>query len=211
VIISTIPLFVPIASYYLFRERLTRLNILGMFVSFVGVMMVILKKGGGFTADPKGLLLMFFAVISAVGYTMMVRKLVDDYNPITITAYQSLYGLVMFLPLFFLVELPRIDWSSISQESLLSVIYLGVFGSGICFILLTIGIREFGAAKANIFANIVPVVTAIVSFFLLREAMPAMKIIGIGVTILGLFMSQVSAVQWRAGAKKGELRHPPYS
>lgn len=211
VIISTIPLIVPFAAYYLFREKLTLLNRLGLVISFAGVLLVILNRGGGFSADPKGILLMFVAVVSAVGYTMVVRRLVSDYNPITITAYQSLYGLVMFLPLFIFMELPRLDMGVISTPSMLAVLYLGVFGSGICFILLTIGIRELGAARANIFANIVPVVAAVVSFLLLGESMPVRKILGIGITVMGLLMSQVSSINWKIPARKGGFRHPPYS
>jgi drug/metabolite transporter (DMT)-like permease len=210
VIISTIPLFTLIASRYFFREKLTKLNMAGMVISFAGVLLVILKKGGGLAADPLGILLMFGAVLCAVGYTLVVRKLVDDYNPITITAYMSLYGLLMFLPIFLIREIPHIDPSAISTSSLLSVLYLGVVGSGICFILVTIGIRELGAARANIFANIVPVVAAIVSFLLLNEVMPATKIMGIAVTILGLFLSQVSSLGPKFPVKKG-FRHPPYS
>jgi drug/metabolite transporter (DMT)-like permease len=211
VIISTIPLIVPFGAYYLFREKLTLLNLAGLVISFTGVVMVVLTRSGEISADPKGILLMFVAVISAVGYTMVVRKLVSDYNPITITAYQSLYGLVMFLPLFGFVEIPRQDWTSITQSSLLAVLYLGVFGSGICFILFTVGIRELGAARANIFANIVPVVTAIISYLFLKESMPLIKIMGILVTILGLLMSQASGINLKKPERKSDFRHPPYS
>jgi drug/metabolite transporter (DMT)-like permease len=211
VIISTIPLIVPFGAYYLFSEKLTLLNLAGLVISFTGVVMVVLTRSGEISADPKGILLMFVAVISAVGYTMVVRKLVSDYNPITITAYQSLYGLVMFLPLFGFVEIPRQDWASITQSSLLAVLYLGVFGSGICFILFTVGIRELGAARANIFANIVPVVTAIISYLFLKESMPLIKIMGILVTILGLLMSQASGINLKKPERKSDFRHPPYS
>jgi drug/metabolite transporter (DMT)-like permease len=211
VIVSTIPLIVPFAAYYLFREKLTLLNRIGLVISFAGVLMVILNRRGGLATDPKGILLMFIAVVSAVGYTMVVRKLVNDYNPITITAYQSLYGLLMFLPLFLLTDVRGLNPASVSPRSLLAVLYLGVVGSGICFILLTLAIREMGAAKANIFANIVPVVAALVSFLLLKEPMPAVKILGILVVILGLLMSQVSAENWKKPGKQKEYRHPPYS
>lgn len=198
VIISTIPLFVPFASYFLFREKLTLMNRIGLVISFAGVLMVILTHSMGVAAQPKGILLMFVAVFSAVGYTMVVKKLTDHYNPITITAYQSLYGLLMFIPLFLIFEVPVLDFRIASGSSLWAVLYLGVFGSGICFILLTIGIRELGAAKANVFGNLIPVVTAILSFFLLKETMPVIKILGILVVITGLLMSQVSSI----GVKK---------
>lgn len=195
VIIATIPLFIPYAAYLLFQERLTLMNRIGLVISFAGVLMVILAKTDGISAQPKGILLMFVAVFSAVGYTMLVKKLADDYNPITITAYQSFYGLLMFLPFFLILELPDLDIRAASQSSLLAVVYLGVFGSGICFILLTIGVRELGAAKANVFGNLIPVVTAILSFFLLKESMPVIKILGILVVIAGLLMSQVSRLR----------------
>ncbi len=211
VIISTIPLIVPFGAYYLFKEKLTRLNIIGLVISFAGVLMVVLNRSSGTATDLRGILLLFVAVFAAVGYTLVARKLVEDYNPITITSYQSFYGLLMFLPLFLFRELPLPDFDSISGRSFFAVLYLGIFGSGICFILLTLAIRELGAAKANIFANIVPVVTAIVSFFLLREPMPLIKVAGILVAISGLLMTQVGTINWKMPAKKGGFRHPPYS
>jgi len=211
VIISTIPLFVPFAAYFLFRERLTLMNRIGLVISFGGVLMVILTKSQGLVAEPKGILLMFVAVFSAVGYTMVVKKLADDYNPITITAYQSLYGLIMFVPLFLIFELPDIGLRSASTSSLLAVTYLGVFGSGICFILITIGIRELGAARANVFGNLIPVVTAILSFLLLKESMPIFKILGILVAIVGLLMSQVSGIGKKKSTRKDTFQHPSYS
>lgn len=211
VLISTIPLLVPFGAYYFFREKLTRMNYLGLLISFGGVLMVVLNKSSGTATDPKGVLLMFVAVLSAVGYTMVVKRLVDDYNPITITAYQSFYGLLMFTPLFLFRELPELDWTIVTTPSLLALLYLGVFGSGVCFILIAIGIRELGAARANIFGNLIPVVTAVVAFLLLKEPMPLIKVAGILVAIGGLLMSQVSSINWKMPAKKGGFRHPPYS
>ena len=211
IIISTIPLIVPFGAYLFFREQLTPFNRIGLVVSFAGVLMVILTRSDGLSAEPRGILLMFLAVAGAIGYTLIAKKLLDDYNPITITAYQSLYGLLMFTPLFLVMELPVLDPSSVSTPSLLAVLYLGVVGSGICFILLNVAMRELGAARANIFANIVPVVAALVSFLMLKEPMPALKILGIAVTLLGLFMSQSSLLKLKRGWRKNGIPHPPYS
>ncbi len=211
VIISTIPLFVPFAAFLLYRERLTLMNQIGLVISFTGVLMVVLAKSQGISTNPRGIILMLIAVISAVGYTMLVKKLADDYNPITITAYQSFYGMLMFLPMFLIMELPVIHIGAATTESVLAVVYLGVVGSGICFILLTIGIRELGASKANVFGNLIPVVTAILSFILLKESMPLLKILGILVVVTGLLMSQVSGNGLKKSSRRESFRHPPYS
>jgi drug/metabolite transporter (DMT)-like permease len=209
VIISLIPLVVPFASYYLFREKLTFMNYIGLGISFGGVLLVVLVRSGGISADMTGVLLMFLAVLSAVAYTMIVKIMADRYNPITITAYQSLFGLIMFIPLFLILEVPHLELNRVSNNSLIAVGYLGVFGSGICFILITIGIRELGAARANIFGNLIPVVTAIVSFILLKESMPLLKILGIFLVILGLFLSQAGSLQTKRGWGKHSVRHIP--
>jgi len=209
VIISTIPLIVPFGAYYLYREKLTPMNYLGLVISFGGVLLVLLNKSGGLAANPLGILLMFLAVLSAVSYTLIVKRLADDYTPITITAYQSLYGLILFIPLFLIFEVPHLDFSQASTPSLLAVVYLGVFGSGICFIIMAMGIRELGAAKSNIFANLIPVVTAILSFYLLKEAMPLYKILGIFIVILGLLLSQISSLRVNRKSRKDPFRHIP--
>ncbi len=192
IIIATIPLFVPIAAYFLLKERLTLTNIIGLFVSFIGVILVILASEGKFSGNIKGILLMFVAVFAVVGYTILAKKLVHSYNGIIITAWQSSIGAVLFLPLFLIVEWKRIDLSMMVGESFWAIMYLGIFGSGICFILFTTALRVLGASKANVFINLIPVVTAIVSYFVLKESMPAMKIIGIAVVLSGLLLSQLT-------------------
>jgi drug/metabolite transporter (DMT)-like permease len=135
-------------------------------------------------------MLMFVAVFGAVGYTIIAKRLLDTYNGIFITAWQSTLGLLFITPFFLTLELPQMDFSAILPSSIWAMLFLGVFGSGVCFILFAVGIRELGASKANVFANLVPVVAAIVSFFVLKEAMPIMKILGIVVVIAGLLLSQ---------------------
>jgi drug/metabolite transporter (DMT)-like permease len=209
VIISTIPLIVPFGAYYLYKEKLTPMNYLGLVISFGGVLFVVLTRSGGLASSPMGILLMFVAVLSAVSYTLVVKRLADDYTPITITAYQSFYGLLMFIPLFLIFELKHLDFSQVSTRSFLAVGYLGVFGSGICFIIMAFAIRELGASKSNIFANLIPVVTAILSYFLLKEAMPLLKIIGICIVILGLLLSQISSLRMNRLSRKDPFRHIP--
>jgi drug/metabolite transporter (DMT)-like permease len=201
IIVSTIPLFVPVAAFFLLKERLSVTNIIGLIISFAGVIMVVMASEGRLAGNIKGIMLMFIAVFGAVGYTIIAKRLLDHYNGIFITAWQSVLGLLFITPFFLTLELPHIDFSAILPRSIWALLYLGVFGSGVCFILFAVGIRELGASKANVYANLVPVVAAIVSFLVLKEAMPLMKIIGIAVVLAGLMLSQ-RTVKERTNAKR---------
>ena len=202
IIVSTIPLFVPIAAYFMLNERLSATNIIGLLISFAGVIMVVMATEGKLAGNLKGILLMFVAVFGAVGYTIIAKRLLDHYNGIFITAWQSTLGLMYITPVFLTIELPSLELASVLPRSIWALVYLGVFGSGICFILFAVGIRELGASKANVYANLVPVVAAIVSFFLLKEAMPVLKVLGIVVVLSGLLLSQKSNIRQRTNSKR---------
>ncbi len=191
VIISTIPLIVPVGAYLLLNERVTILNIVGILISFSGVIIVVMKKDFSFNAAPTGILLMLIAVFSAVGYTMMVKKLTEKYNVFTITTYQNVIGSILFLPLFLIFEYREFLSSQHSVKAIVNLGYLAVFGSSLAFILFNYGVKILGAMKAEIFTNIIPVLTAVFAYFMLGEDLGFQKMFGIAVVLSGLFLAQI--------------------
>ncbi len=191
VIISTIPLIVPVGAYLLLNERVTILNIVGILISFTGVIIVVMKRDFSFNAAPAGILLMLIAVFSAVGYTMMVKKLTEKYNVFTITTYQNIIGSILFLPLFLIFEYREFLSSEHSVRAIVNIGYLAVFGSSLAFIFFNYGVKILGAMKAEIFTNIIPVLTAVFAYFMLGEDLGFQKMFGIAVVLSGLFLSQL--------------------
>ena len=131
------------------------------------------------------------AVISAVGYTMLIVKLGPHYNAFSIVAYQNILGSVGFLVLFFVFDYDEFTQIPFNFSDYIPIIELGIFPSTISFILLTVAIRSIGANRASVFTNIIPVITAILAFYMLNESLEFIKIIGILVVIGGLFISQI--------------------
>ncbi|KPL16064.1 MAG: hypothetical protein AMS26_06060 [Bacteroides sp. SM23_62] len=191
VVISTIPLIVPVGAYLLLNERVTMLNIIGILISFTGVVIVVMKRDFSFNAAPAGILLMLLAVFSAVGYTLMVKKLTEKYNAFTITAYQNIIGSLLFLPLFLIFESSDFLSSQHSVEAIVNLGYLAVFGSSLAFILFNYGVKVLGATKTEIFTNIIPVLTAVFAYFMLGEDLGFQKLFGIAVVLSGLFLAQL--------------------
>ncbi len=191
VIISTIPLIVPVGAYILLNERISLLNIFGILISFTGVIIVVMKRDFSFNAAPAGILLMLLAVFSAAGYTLMVKKLTEKYNAFSITAYQNIIGSLWFLPLFLIFESRDFLPSRHSVEALVNLGYLAVFGSSLAFILFNYAVKVLGATKTEIFANIIPVLTAVFAYFMLGEDLGFQKLFGIAVVLSGLFLAQL--------------------
>lgn len=191
VIVSTIPLFVPVGAWLFFRERMTLLNVTGLIISFAGVMVVIVERDLTFRASIPGVLIMFGAVLLAVSYTLLAKRLVRDYNSFTIVTCQNIVGTVLMVPLVLLFDLHKLKGISFDAASVSSIVYLAVFGSSLAFILFNNSIRLIGAAKTDAFTNIIPVLTAVFAYLVLNEAIDLKKVTGIAIVLSGLFLSQL--------------------
>jgi drug/metabolite transporter (DMT)-like permease len=150
-----------------------------------------MKRDFSFNAAPAGIVLMLVAVFAAVGYTLMVKKLTERYNAVTITTYQNIFGSLMFLPLFLIFESRGFLSARHSVEALVNLGYLAVFGSSLAFIFFNYGVKVLGATKTEIFTNIIPVLTAVFAYFVLGEDLGFQKLFGIAVVLTGLFLSQL--------------------
>jgi drug/metabolite transporter (DMT)-like permease len=150
-----------------------------------------MKRDFSLDAAPEGLLLMLLAVLCAVGYTLMVKKLTERYNSYSITTYQNIFGTLMFLPLFLVFDLRTFLAAEHSAKVILNLGYLAIFGSSLAFILFNYSIKTIGATRTEIFTNLIPVLTAVFAWYMLGEDLGLKKIIGIGIVLGGLFLSQM--------------------
>ncbi|MDP4185233.1 MAG: DMT family transporter [Bacteroidota bacterium] len=195
VIVSTIPLFTPITAWYLYREKLSIRNFIGLLVSFLGVGIVVLNKDFSLQISTAGFMLMFLAVLSAIGYSAVLKKASYQYNPLTVIAYQNFIGIFYFLPFWLIFDVNDFMHTPFNGNAMWAIFKLAVFASSLAFILYTYAIRHLGINKANIFTNTIPVFTAIFAFFILEEELNLRKLIGISVVIGGLFLSQLKSNQ----------------
>ena len=190
-IIAMIPLVTPVAARIFLKERLTPMNIVGFIVSFVGVIVMLLNKNLELTASPKGILFLCGAVLVAVGYSIALIRLTKLYKPLTITWVQNIIGMIYFLPLMLVME--RFEPSNFANVNgyIVPLVCLGVFCSAVAYSLWAFAFSKLGASRANVYSNLIPVFTAIFSYFIIHEALTANKIIGILVVVAGLILSQL--------------------
>jgi len=200
VIIATIPVFSPIAAYFFLKERLSKLNIVGLIVSFGGVVVMLVNKDLSLNAAPLGLICLGFAVIAAIIYSMLLKRLALNYNAFTVIANQNLIGSFLFLPLFLIFEAHKLSSVTFNASWISSLLMLSVFASSLAFVFFAIGTREIGVSKTSIFSNLIPAITAIGSYFLLGEAFSVQKGAGILMVICGLSISQLN--------KNQAIQHP---
>lgn len=197
VIISTIPLFSPIAAYLLVKERISKDLIGGIIVSFIGILVMLINPDFSISASPKGVLLLFFAVVAAVAYSVVIKKLAFKYEPATLILMQNLIGFFYFLPLFFIFDFEHFLSVTPGREVLIPLFELSFFASTLSYLFYIISIREIGIAKANVLTNLIPIFTGVFSYIIIREPFTTAKVIGMLIVICGISISQYKNLKRR--------------
>ncbi len=190
IIVATIPLFSPLVAWVTYREKLRPANIVGLLISFLGLILVVFNENFDLEINFWGLLLLFMAVFSALFYLVYLKKLDKKYSPATIVAYQNLLGVVYFLPLFLIFDMSDVAASSPNLNSLWALLLLGVFSSSLAYVLYVYVVKNIGIIKSSLYTNLIPVFTILFSVLLLDESISTRRLIGMAVVIFGLILSE---------------------
>ncbi|MEI7526456.1 MAG: DMT family transporter [Mariniphaga sp.] len=191
IIISTIPLFSPLAASRFHGEKLSLRTFLGIILSFAGVAIVVFDDSVNFIISPLGIALEFLAVFAAISYTVVLKDLSVRYNATTIITWQNLIGIFFFFPFWLVFESKSLVSTPFDLQAFFAIAELALFASCFAFILYAYSLKRLGMNSANIFINIIPVLTALFAWYLLNEPLTIRKLAGIAVVISGLFIAQV--------------------
>jgi drug/metabolite transporter (DMT)-like permease len=197
-IIATIPVFTALIMRIFYQAKLTTINFLGIFISILGVFCTIINKDLTLNADLTGLGLVFIAVFSTIGYSILLNKLSKDTHPVWLVAAQNTFGVLLFLPLFLLIgQSPDYEkgkalfaFLSVKETMWFYLIILAIFCSTLAFLFYILAVQKIGVAKSSVFTNLIPVFTAVISYFLLDEVFTVQKIMGIVIVVVGLVLTQ---------------------
>lgn len=190
IIIATIPIFALIPGMLVYKEKITAINVIGVFVTLPGILLVVFDKGAISVDHYWGIFLLFIAVFAAVGYSVVVKRLARTYNSYTIATYQHILGALYFLPLFLLYDYDTFSITMFTPEVLKPLLFLAVLCSCTAFILFINSIKALGIARANIFTTLVPAISAFGAYMLGQESLNLMKIAGITIVIAGVIVAQ---------------------
>ncbi|WP_100486717.1 DMT family transporter [Sporolactobacillus pectinivorans] len=184
------PAMIAVFAVWLLKEKLTRINVLGLVVSLVGVLLV-LTHGHllqVFTVQyNQGDLLMLLAIAVWTFYTLIGKKM-KQIPPIAATAVSAALGLIVLFPFF----LASGFTFRLSPSATAGILYIALFPSVCSFIFWNSAVRDVGASRAGIFLNLLTVFTAVISL-LLGKTITLPQIIGGLFVILGVYLTNRKA------------------
>jgi drug/metabolite transporter (DMT)-like permease len=192
VLINTNVIFISVLSLVFLKERFSLRKIIGIILSFIGVVFVVLAQMVNeaihvTTSFFIGVIFIISSALCWAVYSILGKQLLGRYDEITVTAYAFLFGTLFYVPL----ALPGLSETvmHLSIDGLMAVGYLAVVCSLFAYVGWYYALKHTDASKAAVFLNFIPLFTIILSLFS-GESITLFFIGGSILIISGVYLTQ---------------------
>ena len=186
-IIATIPVFIVILAAIFLKEKITIKQLIGVIIALTGVVVISIWGKENIKLEIDYLVSAIAVLIAAIMgalYTIAGKKLLTRYNGLSLTLYAMLLGSLGLLP-FVRVSLFE-EVSNMSLQGWIAVLFLGIFSTVIGYVIWYIALSIKTASEISIYLYAIPVLSTIISFFMLGHTITWFFIIGGFLVISGL-------------------------
>jgi drug/metabolite transporter (DMT)-like permease len=184
---ASTPLFAALFVAAFLGERLRPVQVAGLLLGFVGV--AIAAGLAGADLAESSLAGEGAAVLAGVGYGISfayTKRHLVGIPPLVAATGQLAAGTAVLLPAAVVTTLR--DGISLTPRRVLAISLLGVFGTGIAYVLNYRSIAELGPTLASVVTYLVPVVAVVVGVVFLDERFELRLLVGGALTVAGIVL-----------------------
>jgi len=183
---AAVPIFViPIGAIFLRDEPITPGRVAGVLVGFVGVVVLVgFDPAAAAGTDVVGALAVIAATISYAAGAVYARRNVRGLRPMIPALFQVGFGLLITSVLAFGLEDPL----SLTPQpgALLSVVWLGLLGSGLAYLVFFGLLARRGAGGTAVVAYLLPVFGVTLGVLVLHESLEPGLLLGLVLIVGGI-------------------------
>ncbi len=198
IMISMIPVVSMISGIFILDEVPSPVQYIFTALSVGGVVIMSLAGNAEGTVTVLGIVLLFGAVLSSVGYNTLSRKISAEFTVFERTYAMTLIGLVSFVGIAFVENIKNpinVINAFASVEYTAAILYLGIVSSVIAFLLLNYANTYLPVAKTTAFSNVTTVVSVIAGAIFLGEKITPEAVISTIMIIAGVTGVQLFGIR----------------
>ncbi len=190
VMMVTTPILVMIFASIILKEKLFLRKIAGVVIGLVGAVILILygNAGGG---DAKNMMIGNFLVfVNAASYGLylvIVRDIIQKYNPIVFVKWLYLFGFLMVLP-FGWSELSEVAWQSMPMNIYLKAGFVVVFATCITYLFNLFALSKLKPTTVSVFIYLQPVIASVYALLVGSDTVNTIKILATVLIFTGVYL-----------------------
>ncbi len=186
---ATTPIWTSVIGVMFFSIALTFRQWFGVLIGFIGILVLIdLNVTQLFQEDLIGMGTMIAATLCYGFSSQYTKRHLQGISVMMISLVTLLVGAIGSL-LIILVTGSQPQMGVFTMDAIVAMIGLGVFGSGLAYLLFYFMIQEGSAEFATFVTYLVPITAMFWGWFLLDERIPAHAIFGLVLILAGVYLS----------------------
>ena len=175
-------LFIPLITKVIWRDKIGRVNMVGIALAVTGIWLLATSGGKGFNY---GDLISTVCAFLIACHIIAVSKVLKDDDVYLVSLVQFATVATMAGALSLLIPLPQF---SVTPAAVTSVIYCAIFPTVFCFTLQNIYQRYVNPTRAGLVYTLDPVWSLIAGFFILGERLNPIEWLGCGIIFLAALL-----------------------
>lgn len=184
------PILITFIAAWLLRERLSNNKIIGLALGIGGSLILVLaKEKSGNGSDV--LLGDIFVILNAISYTfyfVLVKPLMQIYNPVAVLRNVFTIGFFLILPFCF-TEFNQIQWHTYGIKEWSALGMITITGTFCAYLFNIYGIKTLGASVAGTYIYSQPVFAAAIAITFLGETLSAYKLLAGAFIFAGVYLA----------------------
>lgn len=193
-IIAAVPITTMIISALILKEKPTRIQVVGIAVTIVGVVVTVLTNGMQVSFSALGYVILICAITSFSLFSAFSRKTTQftemEKTFVMVCSGALVFGAAALIDnaqsgtVVWMLTLPLRD-----VGFLVSILYMGTLSSVLAFLLYNKGLALIGTTRASSFVGISTVVAVILGVLILGEPISIPKAVGAVLVLAGVYIA----------------------
>ncbi|MDP8904989.1 MAG: DMT family transporter [Chloroflexota bacterium] len=196
---SPVPLFViPIAALMLPDERFTFNKVVGVSMGMVGVAILVgfdVAELGRTDLAPQAALLGATASYALGG--VYARRFVHGFSPMIPSVFQVFFAMLMSGAAALAFEAPLTVLTGLPVEAIVAVVWLGLFGSGMAYLLFYRLLARWGPTRVSLVTYLLPIWGIALGWLVLDEPIHTGLALGTALVLAGIAVVNTRRTLWR--------------
>lgn len=190
------PIITLVMSHFLTKsDKFTIIKFVSISIGFIGVLFIFSTNSFGNLVEYNfiDLIAKFLVIIAAFGYMLsniIAYEKLNQLDSFSITTFATTFGAIFSIP-FFLIDISFNNYNyTFNYNSILAVIYLGIFPTAIAFQFRYYITKTSGPVFLSYVAYLIPAFALIWGYILLSEKIGLNSLIGILLILIGVYFGQ---------------------